>query len=105
MLVAQRDISGLIKEAVHVMRENRGITSFILGAISAMYTHKIIFSMLFGSICKIQKNCRTVTVALTIEHHGGHSRTPAHISCPSGGGGLHIRPGQTICIDCSSLKR
>ena len=28
--------------------------------------------------CKIQKNWRTVTVALTIEHHGGHSRTPAN---------------------------
>ena len=27
--------------------------------------------------CKIQKNWCTVTVAPTIEHHGGHSRTPA----------------------------
>ena len=28
--------------------------------------------------CKIQKNWCTVTVTQTIEHHGGHSRTPAH---------------------------
>ena len=28
--------------------------------------------------CKIQKNWYTVTVAPTIEHHGGHSRTPAN---------------------------
>ena len=28
--------------------------------------------------CKIQKNWCTVTVAPTIEHHGGHSRTPAN---------------------------
>ena len=28
--------------------------------------------------CKIQENWRTVTVAPTIEHHGGHSRTPAN---------------------------
>ena len=27
--------------------------------------------------CKIQKNWCTVTVAPTIEHHGGHSHTPA----------------------------
>ena len=27
--------------------------------------------------CKIKKNWCTVTVAPTIEHHGGHSRTPA----------------------------
>ena len=27
--------------------------------------------------CKIQKNWCTVTVAPTIEHHAGHSRTPA----------------------------
>ena len=28
--------------------------------------------------CKIHKNWCTVTVAPTIEHHGGHSRTPAN---------------------------
>ena len=28
--------------------------------------------------CKIQKNWCTVTVAPTIEHHGGHSQTPAN---------------------------
>ena len=28
--------------------------------------------------CKIQTNWCTVTVAPTIEHHGGHSRTPAN---------------------------
>ena len=28
--------------------------------------------------CKIQKNWCTVTAAPTIEHHGGHSRTPAN---------------------------
>ena len=28
--------------------------------------------------CKIQKNWCTAPVALTIEHHGGHSRTPAN---------------------------
>ena len=28
--------------------------------------------------CKIQKNWCTVTVAPTIEHHGGYSRTPAN---------------------------
>ena len=28
--------------------------------------------------CKIQKNWCTVTVAPTIEHHGGHSRTPVN---------------------------
>ena len=28
--------------------------------------------------CKIQKNWYTVTVAPSIEHHGGHSRTPAN---------------------------
>ena len=28
--------------------------------------------------CKIQKNWCTVTVIPTIEHHGGHSRTPAN---------------------------
>ena len=28
--------------------------------------------------CKIQKNWCTVTVTATIEHHGGHSRTPAN---------------------------
>ena len=28
--------------------------------------------------CKIQKNWCTVTVAPTIEHHGGHSRAPAN---------------------------
>ena len=28
--------------------------------------------------CKIQKNWCTVTVARTIEHHGGYSRTPAN---------------------------
>ena len=28
--------------------------------------------------CKIQKNWCTVTVAPTIEHYGGHSRTPAN---------------------------
>ena len=28
--------------------------------------------------CRIQKNWCTVTVAPTIEHHGGHSRTPAN---------------------------
>ena len=28
--------------------------------------------------CKIQKNWCTVTMAPTIEHHGGHSRTPAN---------------------------
>ena len=28
--------------------------------------------------CKIQKNWCTVTVAPTIEHHGGHWRTPAN---------------------------
>ena len=33
--------------------------------------------------CKIQKNWCTVTVAQTIEHHGGHSRTPAN----------QVRPG------------
>ena len=30
--------------------------------------------------CKIKKNWCTVTVAPTIEHHGGHSRTPAYQS-------------------------
>ena len=29
--------------------------------------------------CKIQKNWCTVTVAPTIEYHGGHSRTPANL--------------------------
>ena len=29
-------------------------------------------------LCKIQNNWFTVTVAPTIEHHGGHSRTPAN---------------------------
>ena len=29
-------------------------------------------------VCKIQKNWCTVTVAPTIEYHGGHSRTPAN---------------------------
>ena len=36
---------------------------------------------------KIQKNWCTVTVAPTIEHHGGHSRTPANrgeTRCPGG---------------------
>ena len=28
--------------------------------------------------CKIQKNWCTVTMSPTIEHHGGHSRTPAN---------------------------
>ena len=28
--------------------------------------------------CKIQKNCCTVTMAQTIEHHAGHSWTPAN---------------------------
>ena len=28
--------------------------------------------------CKIQKNRCTVTVTTTIEHHGGHSRTPVN---------------------------
>ena len=31
--------------------------------------------------CKIQKNWCTVTVAPTIEHHGGHSRTPVNQRC------------------------
>ena len=31
--------------------------------------------------CKIQKNWCTVTVASTIEHHGGHSRTPCSNNC------------------------
>ena len=32
----------------------------------------------FRNECKIQKNWCTVTVAPTIERHGGHSRTPAN---------------------------
>ena len=31
------------------------------------------------NMCRIQKNLCTVTVAPTIEHHGGHSRTPVLI--------------------------
>ena len=36
------------------------------------------FTTHMGIQCKIQKNWCTVTVAPTIEHHGGHSRTPAN---------------------------
>ena len=38
----------------------------------------ILISLNISLTCKIQKNWCTVTVASTIEHHGGHSRTPAN---------------------------
>ena len=38
----------------------------------------LLLSLYQGLTCKIQKNRCTVTVAPTIEHHGGDSRTPAN---------------------------
>ena len=44
--------------------------------------------------CKIQKNWCIVTVAPTIEHHGGHSRTP---------GKTEVRPGARGGVSVSCL--
>ena len=40
--------------------------------------------------CKIQKNWCTVTVAPTIEYHGGHSRTPANQMWGQVSGGVSV---------------
>ena len=41
-------------------------------------------------LCKIQKNWCTVTVAPTIEYHGGHSRTPANQRWDQVPGGVSV---------------
>ena len=53
--------------------------------------------------CKIQKNWCTVTVAPTIEHHCGHSRTPANQRCDQVPGRSYLL-AFTLCLSGMSKK-
>ena len=60
---------------IHLLLMSQGCALSILGSKVFGYLRLKIVKTI---PCKIQKNWCTVTVAPTIEHHGGHSRTPAN---------------------------
>ena len=75
-------------------------------AVSPLIYHNVISSWMNGRFywsyyvdfeCKIQENWCTVTVAPTIEHHGGHSRTPINQRWDQ-------VPGRSICRVLSKVN-
>ena len=75
----------------------------------SLHYYKTIMDFLEGRhhnchVWKIQKNWCTVTVAPTIEHHGGHSRTPGNQRWDQVPGRSIITRGRAYLIMCTCKR-